>query len=263
MGYKSLNVAIFCTVFDLISNEDMDWFKDKINYLEKHIKFNKVYLETFRSGKKIERDKLLKIKDFFNAKGIKTSGAITPMPNYDLELGYTSFCYNNTSQMQLYNDVVKYTAEVFDEVIIDDFFFTNCKCDKCIKGKGDKDWNTYRLGLLKDFSNEIVKTAKSVNPKVNFIIKYPNWYEEYQNTGYNLKDQPKIFDMVYTGTETRNPENTHQHLQRYLSYFLMRYLENVKPGKNGGGWFDSIDCMYNMNSYPSRLVLLCFQRQKR
>jgi len=30
-----------------------------------------------------------------------------------------------------------------------------------------------------------VDLAKSVNPNVNFIIKYPNWYESYQETGYN------------------------------------------------------------------------------
>lgn len=262
MCYKTFNVAIFCTVFDIISITDMNWFEEKINFLEKHIKFNKVYLETYRSGELIDREKLIKIKGFFEKRGVRTSGAITPIPSYDPELGYASFCYNNTFHRQIYKDVVKYTAEVFDEIIIDDFFFTNCKCDKCIEGKKDRDWNTYRTELLKEFSSEIVSIAKGVNPKVNFIIKYPNWYEEYQNTGYNLKDQPEIFDMVYTGTETRDPENTHQHLQRYLSYFLMRYMENVKPGKNGGGWFDNIDCTYHLNSYAEQAYLTLFSKAK-
>lgn len=262
MGYKNFNVAVFCTVFDLISINDMKWFESKINFIEKHVKFNKAYLETFRSGNRIEKEKLLEIKAFFNGRGVQTSGAITPLPSYDPELSYGSFCYNNISHRQLYEDVVKYTAEVFDEIIIDDFFFTNCKCDKCIEGKKGKDWDTYRTELLKEFSEEIVNTAKSVNPNVNFIIKYPNWYEEYQNTGYNLKEQPEIFDMVYTGTETRDPENTQQHLQRYLSYFLMRYMENVKPGKNGGGWFDGIDCTYNPNSYAEQAYLTLFSKAK-
>jgi hypothetical protein len=71
------------------------------------------------------------------------------------------------------------------------------------------------------------------------VIKYPNWYEHYQYTGYNLEDEPKIFDGVYTGTETRDPTKGNQHLQQYLGYGLVRYLENIKPGGNGGGWVDT------------------------
>ena len=51
----------------------------------------------------------------------------------------------------------------------------------------------------------IVSLAKRVNPNINFIIKYPNWYESYQATGYNPGMQKDVFDMVYTGTETREP----------------------------------------------------------
>jgi hypothetical protein len=68
--------------------------------------------------------------------------------------------------------------------------------------------------------------------------------------------------MVYTGTETRDPEGTQQHLQRYLSYFLMRYIENVKPGKNGGGWFDAIDCMYNIGSFAEQAYLTLFSKAR-
>ncbi len=70
-------------------------------------------------------------------------------------------------------------------------------------------------------------------------IKYPNWYEHYQGCGYNLEVEPKLFDAVYTGTESRDPVNSDQHLQPYLSYSLVRYLENIKPGHNGGGWVDT------------------------
>ncbi len=86
--------------------------------------------------------------------------------------------------------------------------------------------------------NIIFKTAKEVNPKVRLIIKYPNWYEHYQFLGYSLDFESRVFDMVYTGTETRDSEYTHQHLQEYQSYAIMRFLENVKPGFNGGGWID-------------------------
>ncbi len=38
--------------------------------------------------------------------------------------------------------------------------------------------------------------------------------------------------QIYTGTETRNPDYAGQHLPKYLSYFVMRYLESAAPGRN-------------------------------
>ncbi len=108
----------------------------------------------------------------------------------------------------------------------------------------------------------VVKPAKKVNPEVKMIIKYPNWIESYQETGYNPEAQAEIFDYVYTGTETRDPLFTHQHLPRYSSYSLMRFFDEVKPGKNLGGWFDSFDCVYNIGYYLEQAYLTLFSRTK-
>jgi hypothetical protein len=112
---------------------------------------------------------------------------------------------------------------------------------------------------MKDISeNVVIKNAKAANPKVNLIIKYPNWYDSFQATGYNLEDEPKMFDMIYTGTETRDPFYTHQNLPRYLSYFLPRLLEHIKPGKNGGGWYDLFDC--SLEDYVQQAYLTVFAK---
>ncbi|HEY3780859.1 MAG TPA: hypothetical protein VGL56_07235, partial [Fimbriimonadaceae bacterium] len=66
-----------------------------------------------------------------------------------------------------------------------------------------------------------------------------NWYEHFQALGYDLDKEPKIFDGIYTGTETRDPEITDQHLQPYESYQIVRYFDNIAPGRNGGGWVDT------------------------
>ncbi|MDR0928113.1 MAG: hypothetical protein LBM74_00175, partial [Oscillospiraceae bacterium] len=76
-------------------------------------------------------------------------------------------------------------------------------------------------------------------------------------------------DSIYTGTETRDPKHTDQHLPRYLSFSLMRYFEDLQPGKNGGGWFDPYDCQilehYLEQAYltafskPKELMMFCFQ----
>jgi hypothetical protein len=93
---------------------------------------------------------------------------------------------------------------------------------------------------------------------VNVIIKYPNWYDSFQANGYNLEDQPKMFDMIYTGTETRDPHYTHQNLPRYLSFFLPRLLDRVKPGKNGGGWYDLFEC--SLEDYVQQAYLTLFAK---
>ena len=68
-------------------------------------------------------------------------------------------------------------AEIFDELIFDDFYFYNCRCRKCIEQKGTKSWKEFRLEKMKYITEEVVmKTAKSINPEMNVIIKYPQWY---------------------------------------------------------------------------------------
>ena len=148
-------------------------------------------------------------------------------------------------------------------MILDDFFFTPCKCDECRAAKGTRSWTEYRLELLQHISEEyIVRPAKAINPRISLIIKYPNWYDHYHLIGYNLEDQPKVFDYVYTGTETRDPLYNPQHLQAYLGYFLMRYLENVKPGCNGGGWFDRFNCNGNLNYYVNQVNVTLFSKPR-
>ncbi|WP_079421878.1 hypothetical protein [Clostridium oryzae] len=262
MSYKNFNLAVYCPVGNLNAIKDIESFKEKFSFLEKHLKIDKFYLETFRSFETIDKDKMLKIKEFFNSKGIKTSGGITTAAD-ERTGGFDSLCYTRESDRNKLKEIAEFTAKIFDEIILDDFYFTNCKCESCIEAKGDRSWSEFRTELMKEVSeNLIIKPAKAVNPKINLIIKYPNWYEHYQETGYNLADEPHQFDMIYTGTETRDSQYAQQHLPRYLSYFIMRYLENVKPGKNGGGWFDPFECSYNLNSYVEQARLTLFSKAR-
>lgn len=259
--YRNFSAAVFFTIRDVERYADLELLAEKVDFLQKHIRCNKVFLETYRGSHIIDRNTILRVKQFFAGKGFETSGGITPFACEGWR--FKSFCYTNQEHLAELKKVVEFTAEIFDEIILDDFFFTNCKCESCIKAKGDKTWPQFRTELMEEISREVVvKTAKKVNPDIRMIIKYPNWYEDYQNTGYNLEAEPAIFDLIYTGTETRNPLYTQQSLQRYTGYFLMRYLENVKPGKNGGGWFDNFDCLYNLGSYVEQACLTLFARAR-
>lgn len=64
-------------------------------------------------------------------------------------------------------DVVKYTAETFDEIILDDWLFTGCKYGACVEVKGDS-WTEYRLRVMEDVAENIIfKTAKSVTLRLS------------------------------------------------------------------------------------------------
>ncbi len=264
MKYTHFNVSIYCPVSNLIAITDFEDFDRKFTQFLQKVKIGKVYLETYRNGKKIDRDHLLKLKEYFVAKGIQVSGGITTDDVHDSkEGGFSPLCYTSARAKLLLKEVVTLTAEVFDEFILDDFYFTNCRCDDCIEAKGELSWAQFRLNLMKDISeNIIIKTAREVNPQVKAIIKFPNWYEHYQDSGYNLEDEPVIFDYIYTGTETRNPMYTQQHLPKYLSYFVLRYLEQVAPDRNLGGWFDPFECSYNLTSYMEQAYLTLFAKAK-
>lgn len=264
MKYNNFNASIYCPVGNLVSITDFEEFDRKFQLLEKNVKVGKVYLETYREGTMISYEQMAKVKESFVNKGIEVSGGITTDDVYDpAEGGFSPQCYTSEEVKERMKKVVTLTSKLFDEFILDDFYFTNCRCDDCIEAKGNRTWAEFRLALMKDFSeNVILKTAKEVNPKVKAIIKFPNWYEHFQDAGYNLEDEPKIFDYIYTGTETRNPTYTQQHLPKYLSYFIMRYFENVAPNRNRGGWFDPYECTYNLTSYTDQGYLTLFAKAK-
>jgi hypothetical protein len=145
------------------------------------------------------------------------------------------------------------TARHFDEIILDDFFFTDSKTDTDIAAKGDQSWSDFRLKQMDEVArNLVVGAARAVNPKVRMIVKFPNWYEHFQASGYDLDQEPKIFAGIYTGTETRDPIIADQHLQQYESYQIIRYFDNIAPGRNGGGWVDLFTIRY-LDRYAEQL----------
>ena len=235
--YKNFHVSIYVTVQDVQKSTDLNWLKSRIEFLQKYMHIDKVYLETYRGEVMADPTNLVRAKKYLESQGITVDGGICFVkntPNY-----FQSFCYSDPKDVKEIKHIVSFTAKHFNEIILDDFFFDDCKNNACIKKKGNMSWSQFRLQQVTEVAkNVVVKTAKEVNPKVKMIIKFPNWYEHFHYLGYNLKDEPTFFDGIYTGTETRDPRNTAQHLQPYESYEIMRYFDNIKPGGNGGGWID-------------------------
>jgi len=185
-NYKNFTVSVYARAYEVRDMADLKKLEDTWNTITQQLKVDKIYLETHRDKIIVDDQTLETAKKFFTSHGVKVAGGITY--TMDERNHFETFCYSNPAHRQKAKEIAEYTAKHFDEVILDDFFFTSCKCDLCIEAKGNRSWTKYRLDLMKNAARDlIINPAKAVNPKVKVIIKYPNWYEHFQGLGFNLE----------------------------------------------------------------------------
>ncbi|UWZ86631.1 hypothetical protein [Occallatibacter riparius] len=256
-AHDQFKVAVYIPVFQVERMmKDPAYMKESWAELSSQVRVDKVYIETYRSGTVTSDAALENAKAFFKSQGVETAGGIayvgagdnagSDSPDAGGEGQFISMCYTDPRQRDLVKQVAEQAARHFDEIMLDDFFFSNTKRDSDISARGSQSWTAFRLKLMADVSRDLVLgPARAVNPKAKVIIKFPNWYEHFPANGYDLDVEPKLYDGIYTGTETRDPEDNDQHLQQYESYEIVRYFDNVaadsKKGTNGGGWVDTYD----------------------
>ncbi len=261
------HVAVYIPVGVVEQMKDPAWLHKSWKEISSQVHVDKVYIETYRSGLVADDALLDSVQQFFVDHGVQVAGGIAYVGGGDnagrvgnfkvtqkVEPGqFISLCYTDPAQREFVQHIAQLTARRFDEIILDDFFFYNTKTASDIAAKGDGSWTDFRLRTMDDVArNLVVAAARHVNPKVKVIIKFPNWYEHFQANGYDLDQEPKIFDGIYTGTETRDPVFNDQHLQQYESYEIVRYFNNVAPGRNGGGWVDTYGTLY-LDRYAEQL----------
>jgi hypothetical protein len=255
--YNNFIVAIYARVYEVNQMSDLSYLTSNFEVMSRYLKIDKVYLETHRDMVVAEEATIIQARQYLENQGVKVSGGITITANERNR--FQTYCYTNPAHRQKLKEVVAYTARLFDEVILDDFFFTSCKCESCIQAKGDKSWTRFRLDLLTEAAQELViGPARAANPNVRMIIKYPNWYEHFQGLGFNLETGPALFDKLYTGCETRDPKGN-QHFQPYHGYLIFRYFEALKPGGNAGGWVDPFGSLV-LDRYAEQLWMPLFAK---
>ncbi len=215
----------------------------------------KVYIEEFRGGYTADRATLVKARDAFRAAGIEPSGCVTTTRLGKDSTGWKEIsCYTDPQTQEKLKSVFEYAAGLFNEIMIDDFWFTDCECPECKAARaarlvaiggarypvaGDT-WEDYRSELMVQLSRHyILEAARKVNPKVKVIIKYPQWYDQFHERGYDVARETADFDRIWVGTETRDYTNRQWGgTVQYEGFFIMRWLGGLGGAKCGGGWFD-------------------------
>lgn len=251
--YENFKVSSYIRAQDVLKMKDKAFLEQTWETVSSQVDLDKMYIETHRDSIVVDEKTLKEVIRFFKSKGLEVGGGITytiSEPN-----DFQTFSYARQPDREFVKYVAEYTAKFFDDFILDDFFFIDVKNDDEIAAKGDRSWTEYRLELMSKAGKElVVDPAHKVNPKCKVIIKYPNWYDHFHGLGFNLDEEPKYFDGLWTGTETRDPGGN-QHLQNYLSYNVIRYFDNIAPGKNGGGWVDAGGINMGVDRYAEQVHL--------
>ena len=130
----------------------------------------KVYIEEFRDGYQAEREAILRIKERFLAEGFAVAGCVTTTNVGKPSTGWKDVisCYTDPETQKKVRAIFEYAAGMFDEIMIDDFWFTDCSCRECDAARksrtvlignrsypvpGDR-WSDYRSELMVQLSRE-------------------------------------------------------------------------------------------------------------
>ncbi|MEJ2703568.1 MAG: hypothetical protein P8Z79_14110 [Sedimentisphaerales bacterium] len=218
-----------------------------------------VFIESFRSNYTAERSTLLHAKARFKAEGFDVSGCVTTTNVGKPSTGWNLIsCYTDKKTQDHLQQIFEYAASMFDEIMIDDFLFCDCQCDECKAARGDRSWAKYHCDLMVEVSRDrILGPARAVNPNVKIIIKYPQWYDDFHNRGYEVLRETANYDRIWVGTETRDYTNKRWGGKvQYEGYYIMRWLGEIGGAKTGGGWFDPYGTTENTYVEQARQTVL-------
>jgi hypothetical protein len=227
----------------------------------KQMGVTKVYLETFRNGYQADATVLNRAAEAFRRAGLTVSGCVTPTKFGKPAKSHRVFhvCHTSPLTHRRAGEIFAYAAGLFDEVMIDDFWSSYCECEECdaarkarsVRVAGQtfatlgESWSDYRLVLMREVSRKyVIEASRRANPRVKLILKYPNWYDNYHERGYDVITQTADFDRIWVGNETREIDNPyHAGIPQYAGYFIMRWLGQIAGDKCGGGWYDPMETM--------------------
>jgi hypothetical protein len=119
MYYKNFLTVTYAPA-GYLNTHPIEQIRADIEKTAKYIKLDKIYLETYRSDILVERKKMEAVKALFIEKGFQVSGGITTTTTRTL-MG--SMCFISPENRKKLGEIAAYTAELFDEVILDDFYF--------------------------------------------------------------------------------------------------------------------------------------------
>jgi hypothetical protein len=209
---------------------------------------SKVYVEVYRSGMLVSSEVLENTVAFLKENGFEVVGGIATLPGEGTGVAQegplTWLNWQNPKTQADMKKIMEDAAPLFDTFILDDFF---CTADTSLESKlakGGRTWSEYRRSILTEIAQSVfINPAKAKNPNITMIIKYPQWYDRFHQFGYDVANEPALFDKVYVGTETRGQyTQRYGFVQPYEGFINYRWISTLAGNKIGAAWFDHGDC---------------------
>ena len=236
---------------------------------------NAVVIESYRGGQVVDEATLRAARDRFQAEGFRTLGGFMPVwgdgfgkRGEGIETPMPFFCYSSEATVAALEGEIRKMARVFDQIIVDDAFLTCCRCADCEKARAGQDRGAFRRALLAKVAERWVAAAHAENPKVQLTVKFPQTYDRYHVYGYDPGRLPAIFDKVWVGTETRNPNTPkYGYTEPYQGYFNARWMRACAGPKFESAWIDFIECdeplfyqqaVTSLLAGPANLTYFCY-----
>ena len=243
---KGLQIETFATVGDIERYFNTEAGRVNAATMMRRMEITKIYLDLLRSGRLTDWDLVRECHGFFSDQGFEVSAGITTAAGHGwgvLAPSGECFCYTHEKTQMDLEILCGKAAELFDEIIVDDFLMTFCTCPLCDQARAGRTWEEYRSALMAHIGRtRMVRAAHAKNPSCRVIIKYPQWYDKFHEFGYNPEVEGKDFDAVCVGTETRNPETRRfGYVQPFEGFFNFSWIAGFHPEKTGGAWYDQLD----------------------
>jgi hypothetical protein len=262
-GSKGIRFETYVTAHQVDSL--LSTLKDREKALQafQEIGISKVYLETVRQGYIPQEEILHEAIRFFQQNGVEVIAGVATLagPEFGVKSNDSTLWLNYQAEKTQTDlaDHFRHIAKFFDEIMIDDFFATNDTTELSQAARGGRSWSEYRLDLMMDFAERfILQPAREANPDIRFILKYPQWYDRFHKFGYDVVRGPSLFERIWVGTETRNPETVRfGFVMPTQGYINFSWLRSMAGKQTGGGWFDFGDCTpqsYLMQAYQTVLA---------
>jgi hypothetical protein len=245
--WEHIKTALFCTSDDVDNLLTKPADREAALAYFAPLRLTKVYLEN-ASGDPASIATLRDIAADLRARGLQVSGAVVPAGEHG------PLCYNDPKDMAMLEGRVRVLAQVFDEIIVDDWLFTTCTSAKSLEERGAESWADYRSRLVAEESKRhLIDAAKQVNPRVQVIIKYPNWYEGHRQHGYDVARQTPQFDGVSVGIETRQRATHDQHIPIYSGYVFQQWIGGNAGAKWRSAWLDNYEMQGADNDFVAEV----------
>ena len=247
-GAAPLRLSVYATAGDILGHLARPERREQVVARLAHLQVSRLFLEGRRGDEYVPPALMVEVRDFLLGRGIRCTGGIATVPGNDFgarQVGALGWL--NWESPRTRNDVAGFfreNAPIFDSLIVDDFYCTGDESPESAAARGSRSWGEYRRDLLTGLIPEIVlKPARSANPGVRLILKFPQWYDRFHLFGYDPARTVGHFDAIWVGTEVRNPMTRRMgFVQPTEGYVNFRWLRSIAGSKVIGAWFDHIEC---------------------